>query len=117
VLYGELDGARVKDVRILSGGANVTDALKGDFDRFAKEMKKTRGIDVEWRVLDKGETFKRHDRIILSKDQAKNLPPLNTILAGSVGEILPGNIKPAAFEEWWKLGTDLASFAIVPATA
>lgn len=112
VLYGELDGAKVKDVRILSGGANITDVAKGDFERFAKEMKQERGIEAQWRVLDKGETFMRHDRIILSTDQAKNLPPLNTILAGSVGEILPSDINPADFEEWWKLGSDLKAFLV-----
>jgi hypothetical protein len=116
-LYGELDGTKVTDVRILSGGANVSEPLKGDFDRFAKELKKERGITVQWRVLDRGETFKRHDRIILSKDQAKNLPPLNTVLAGSVGEILPSDIKPTDFDEWWKLGTDLKAFVVAPAGA
>lgn len=114
VLYGELDGTKIKDVRILSGGANITDAAKGDFDRFAKEMKKERKIDVQWRVLDKGETFKRHDRIILSNGMAKNLPPLNTVLAGSVGEILPSEIEPAEFEVWWKLGTDLKAYEVAP---
>jgi len=114
VLYGELDGAKVKDVRLLSGEANITPAAKADFERFAKEMKKDRKIDVQWRVLDKGEAFKRHDRIILSKDQAKNVPPLNTIFMGSVGEILPSDIKPAHFDEWWKLGTDLAAWTISP---
>jgi hypothetical protein len=116
VLYGELDGAKVTDVRLLSGPANITDALKADFGRFSTELKKTRGIVVGWRVLQKPEAFKRHDRIILSKDQAKNLPPLNTILAGSVGEILPSEIAPGEFEEWWKLGTDLAAFVVLSVT-
>jgi hypothetical protein len=89
----------------------------GHLRRFAKELKKERGIDVQWRVLDKSEAFKRHDRIILSKDQAKNLPPLNTILAGSVGEILPSDIGPQDSGEWWDLGTDLASFTVEPAAA
>lgn len=116
-LYGELDGAKVTDVRLLSGQANVTDELKVEFRRFAKELKSTRGIGVQWRVLDKSEAFKRHDRIILSKDQAKNLPPLNTILAGSVGEILPSDITPDAFEEWWALGTDLNACVPEPTPA
>jgi hypothetical protein len=116
VLIGELDGAKVMDVRILSGPAHVDQALKDDFRNFAKEMKATRGIEVAWRVLDKGEAFKRHDRILLSKDQAKNLPPLNTILAGSVGEFLPSGIEPKDFEDWWKIGTDLAAF-VVPVAA
>jgi hypothetical protein len=116
-LYGELDGAKVTDVRVLSGPANITAALKDDFRRFAKELKSKRGIDVQWRVLDKSEAFKRHDRILLSKDQAKNLPPLNTILAGSIGEILPSDITPRDFSDWWDLGTDLGEFTVEPAAA
>ena len=112
VLYGELDGTKVKDVRILSGPANVGDDLRAEFGRFRKELKGARGIEVQWRVLDKEEAFKHHDRIILAKDQAKNLPPLNTILAGSVGEILPSELTPADFAEWWQLGADLASYVV-----
>ena len=116
-LYAELDGAKVKTVRILSGPANVTPQAKAEFESFKKEMKSQRGIEAEWRVLDKAEQFKRHDRILLSKDQAKNMPPFNTILAGSVGEILPSEIKPSDFTEWWKVGTNLAAFVIPPAAA
>ncbi len=71
---------------------------------------------MQWKILTKAEAFKRHDRIFLSKDQAKNIPPVNTILAGSASEILPSEIKHADFEEWWKLGTDLSAF-VVPAAA
>jgi hypothetical protein len=38
VLMSELDGEKVTEVRILSGPANVTDALKDEFGRFVKEM-------------------------------------------------------------------------------
>lgn len=112
VLLAELDGTKVTDVRILSGPANVTEALKGEFGRFATEMRKTRKVTVQWRVLTKAEAFKRHDRIILSKDMAKNLPPVNTVLAGSVGEILPSEITTREYEEWWKLGTDLGAWIV-----
>jgi hypothetical protein len=116
-LFAEVDGAKLKEVRILSGPANISAQTKAEFDRFQKEMKLSRGIEVFWKVLDKGEAFKRHDRILLSKDQAMNMPPLNTILAGSVGEILPSDIKPSDFGEWWTLGTDLGTFTIPPPSA
>ena len=113
-LFAELDGAQITEVRILSGPANITPQAKAEFDRFEKEMRSSRGIAASWRVLDKAEQLKRHDRILLSKDQTKNMPPFNTILAGSVGEILPSEIKPIDFDTWWSLGTDIASFAIPP---
>jgi hypothetical protein len=76
-----------------------------------------RGITISWRVLSKEEAFKRHDRILLSQDMAKNLPPVNTMLAGSVGEILPSGISTFDFETWWKLGTNLAAFQVPAAVA
>ena len=48
-----LIGEKVQTVRILSGPANITDDVKNDFKRFQSEMKKERGIDVEWKVMSK----------------------------------------------------------------
>lgn len=43
---------------------------------------------------------------------SRNLPPLNTILAGSTGEILPSELADADFDRWWADGTDLAQVQI-----
>jgi hypothetical protein len=107
VLYRELDGDKVKTVRLLSGPANVTEDLKGNFKRFRTEMKKRRGIDVEWRVLTRKEAFQHHDRFFITEGMSRNLPPLNTILAGSTGEILPSDLTDGDFDGWWAGGTDL----------
>jgi hypothetical protein len=32
---------------------------------------------------------------------SRNLPPLNTILAGSTGEILPSKVTAEDFDRWW----------------
>jgi len=111
-LFAELDGTKVREVRILSGPANITAQAKGEFERFKREMRSERAIGAAWKVLDKAEQSRRHDRIFLTKGHAKNMPPFNTILAGSVGEILASEIKPSDFEQWWKLGTDIESYAI-----
>lgn len=115
VLYRELDGEKVKTVCLLSGPANVTEDLKEDFKQFRSEMKKQRGIDVQWRVLTRREAFEHHDRFFITEGMSRNLPPLNTILAGSTGEILPSELTGADFDRWWTGGTDLAQLQVVEA--
>lgn len=117
VLYPELDGEKVKSVRLLSGPANVTSDLKTDFKRFRKEMKDQRSIDVEWRVLTLQEAREHHDRFFITEDMSRNVPPLNTILAGSTGEILPSEVTEADFDRWWADGVELAQFEIVAAAS
>ncbi len=112
VLYKELDGEKVKTVRLLSGPANVTDDLKRDFKRFRIEMKSKRKIVVEWRALTRSEAFKHHDRFFITDRMSRNLPPLNTILAGSTGEILPSDLTEGEFDNWWADGTDIAQVQV-----
>jgi hypothetical protein len=112
VLYRELDGESVTNVRLLSGPANLTDDLKSDFKRFRTEMKQKRGIEVEWRVLARREAFEHHDRFFITDGLSRNLPPLNTILAGSTGEILPSDLTEDEFDQWWNDGADLMSFSV-----
>jgi hypothetical protein len=112
VLYREIESGNVTEIRILSGPANVTNDLKADFALFRTEMKKKRGVDVEWRVLPKAEAMKHHDRFFLSEDLSRNLPPLNSILMGTTGEILPSNMTAPAFDQLWNNGTKLEEFAV-----
>lgn len=114
VLYREVDHDSVSEIRILSGPVNINGDTKDDFKRFAKEMKVKRGIDVEWRVLSKREAFLHHDRFFLTEGFARNLPPLNTILKGSTGEILASDLAPDQFDEWWALGQPIAAFTPPP---
>lgn len=117
VLYRELDGEKVRTVRLLSGPANVTQSVKDDFKRFRAEMQKQRGIEVEWRVLARKDAFEHHDRFFISEGISRNLPPLNTILAGSTGEILPSDLTAEDFDRWWGGGTTLAELQVVEEVA
>jgi hypothetical protein len=110
VLYKQIDGANVSEIRLLSGPANLNDEAKKDFKRFQNEMKKARGIDAEWRVLDKNTARDHHDRFFISEGQSKNLPPLNTILANSTGEILESQVSTGDFDAWWAKGEPLAKW-------
>jgi len=115
VLAREVSGDGVQRIRLLSGPANVTGDLKDDYKRFRKEMKEKRGVDVEWRILTKKEAADHHDRVFFADGIARNIPPLNTILKGSTGEILESGLDPAEFETWWALGQDLKD--VQPPTA
>jgi hypothetical protein len=110
VLYREVEAGHVSEIRLLSGPANVDKTAKEDFKRFAKEMKTKRGIAAQWRILSKKDAFLHHDRFFLSDGIARNLPPLNTILKGSTGEILPSDLAPAEFDKWWTNGQPIESF-------
>lgn len=111
VLYKEVDGSHVSEIRLLSGPVNVDKTAKDDFKRFAREMLRQRGITAGWRVLTKKDAFLHHDRFFLSEGMARNLPPLNTILKGSTGEILPSDLTPAEFDDWWANGQPIESFS------
>jgi hypothetical protein len=113
VLFREVARGSVTAIRILSGPANVNQELKDEFKRFDTEMKSQRDIETEWRVLSKKEAFKHHGRVFLADGIARNLPPLNTILAGSTDEILESSVSSDDFDEWWGQGTDLAAVAVV----
>jgi hypothetical protein len=115
VLYRELDSDHVSAVKLLSGAANLVEACKDDFKRLRTELGR-RNVDIQWRVLSKAETFSHHDRFFITTGISRNLPPLNTILAGSTGEILPSDVDASTFDEWWQEGTDLLT-AELPATA
>jgi hypothetical protein len=117
VLYRELDGVAVSNVRILSGPATVDAALNGDFKRFAKELHSLRQIDVEWRVLSRREAADHHGRFFLSDGIMRNIPPLNTILKGSTDEILPSEVGVSEFDAWWVKGTKLEDAAITDQAA
>jgi hypothetical protein len=114
VLFSEVDGEGADSIRLLSGPANVTEDLKDDYKRFRAEMKAKRGVDVEWRILTKREAANHHDRVFFADGIARNIPPLNTILKGSTGEILESGIDPSDFESWWAEGQDLKGVQIPP---
>jgi hypothetical protein len=113
ILYSEVDGSNVSELRLLSGPANVTADAKSDFKRFRKDMA-GRGVNAEWRVIEKKEAQKIHGRFFISEGLSRNIPPLNTILGGTTDEILPSEVGADEFDGWWAQGEDIASFT--PAT-
>ncbi len=102
----EADGARITEIRLLSGPANATeDALK-DLKRFTREMKHL-GIAVEWRIVPKKD-LDWHDRFILGRNQAWNVPPVNTLHKGDYSEL--NRTRRPPYETWWAKGVPLADW-------
>lgn len=102
----EADGARITEIRLLSGPANANDDTNKDLKRFTAEMKHL-GIAIEWRIVPRKELV-WHDRYILGRNQAWNVPPVNTLHKGDYSELSRTRRPP--FESWWKKGVPLADW-------
>jgi hypothetical protein len=102
----EADGARIAEIRLLSGSANANEDTKKDLKRFTTEMKHL-GITVEWRIVPKKD-LDWHDRFILGRNQAWNVPPVNTLHKGDYSELSRTRRPP--FEAWWKKGVPVADW-------
>jgi hypothetical protein len=100
----EADGSKITEIRLLSGARSMTDATRRDFRRFAVEMRH-RGITAEWRIIEPAR-MDWHDRFILGRRQAWNVPPVNTLFKGDYSEASRTPTRPP-FDRWWKLGDTL----------
>lgn len=109
-LVEEIDKEAVREIRLLSGPANVNEKTKRAFERFREEMETW--IRCEWRVLPAATARDLHVRALFDDSAAWELPPLNSLLAGTVDSIRPSHISPDSFEEAWRHADalDLAHF-------
>jgi hypothetical protein len=100
----EADVASISEIRLLSADKHIDDMTQRDFKRFAAEMA-NRGIQAEWRVIPSSQ-MQWHDRFILGRRQAWNVPPVNTLFKGDYSEAARTPARPP-FEDWWRLGSPL----------
>jgi CBS domain-containing protein len=103
-LADEINPDRVKSVRMLSGPVAINESTRRDWHRFQREMAEA-GVDAQWRVLPKGRV-PFHDRYLLGRNQAWNVPPINTVYKGSYSEATRCDARPP-FETWWVDGESL----------
>jgi hypothetical protein len=101
-LVDEADAARIREIRLLSGPANISDRAKADFDRFDHEMANL-GITTEWRVVIDAVDRLWHDRFIVTDGQSWNVPPVNTIYKNDYSEAWTTTQRPP-FDIWWSKG-------------
>jgi hypothetical protein len=90
VLHDAVDKYNVRAIRIMSGDQNLQGNPKRTedrFEKFAEEMAAIAEIGCEWRILKAEQTRSLHGRVILDDDVAITLPPLNSILKGTVDVI------------------------------
>jgi hypothetical protein len=83
-----VDGARVRDVRIISLALPESQTRRAKRARrdVARELR-GRGASFEWRFADSGALRDTHDRWIVTWERCWNLPNLNAILSGQRSEI------------------------------
>lgn len=100
----EADAAQIAEIKLLSGEKSMDHATRKDFKRFSAEMTQ-RGINAEWRTIRQADMV-WHDRFILGRRQAWNVPPVNTLLKGDYSEASRTPTRPP-FDRWWQIGQPL----------
>ena len=102
---------KISEIRILSLDCenNVNKVAKKDYKRLNKELK-NKGIDLIWAVIDSKSIRDTHDRWIISKDYAVNVPNVNAIASGQRSEMNksenPNDIKKA-FQKYWSKSKEI----------
>lgn len=100
LLIEEVQPEHLTELRLLSGPANLNAKTKGRFERFQKELTE-RGLPVDWRVLSADLARDIHARVIFDDSSAWELPPLNSLLKGTVDSIRPSQIPRSLFDDAW----------------
>lgn len=98
-LVDEADATKIREIKILSGGQPKAADVEA-FKRFKSEMG-TLGIGVEWRMVDKPQV-EWHDRYIVTKGKAWNVPPISAVFQGKHSQITEASAPP--FADWWEKG-------------
>ena len=101
VLSEALDRERVTSISVLSGPSNITPRAKKAFQRFETEMTND-GIACEWRVLTAAASRELHARVLFDDQLTFELPPLNSLLAGTVDSIRESDMPRGPFTEAWE---------------
>jgi len=101
ILHEALVLPEIDNVRLLSGPANVSSKTKRAFERFSTELENL-GVAAEWRVLSADRARQMHARVIADDESTFEVPPLNSILAGTVDSIHVSEIPMDAFETAWE---------------
>lgn len=105
-----LGNQSVKTVKIItaknSQDPKKISLLRESFKKFRSEMEK-KGITCELRVLTNRKTASNiHDRWIVTKDTAYNIPSTDVIARGQFSEI-KRNVQKPDFENWWDNSLDI----------
>jgi hypothetical protein len=110
ILTDELPLDQVEELRLMSGPANLSSKTKKAFERFSIELER-QGVACQWRVLSAGRARDLHARVISDDVQTIEVPPLNSVLVGTVDSIRASEIPMETFEDAWATeSTPLSEF-------
>jgi hypothetical protein len=115
ILADELDRAAVTDLRLLSGPSNISAKAQRAFERFDAEMAQA-ATACEWRVLPAELARGIHARVIFDDAGGWELPPLNSLLKGTVDSIHRSSMQRDPFEDAWRDETAVQIRSVVPAS-
>lgn len=110
-IWEAADGERIGSIRVLSLklADNDTPNSRRDYRNLKAELAK-RGIDFEWRWIDSTLIRDTHDRWIIGKAQAWNVPNVNALLSGQNSEMLKtprfAELRKV-FEGYWVQATEV----------
>ena len=105
LLYEFLAFEPVTEIRLLSGGQNLVGSTLELVSRFKSELDSKHGIGMEWRVLEKVQAQRHHDRLFVSDSGAFNVPPINSRLIDQTSEVSPSALDVEVFDGWWLEGS------------
>jgi hypothetical protein len=110
ILADELPADQIDELRLMSGPANLSTKTKKAFERFSAELER-KGVACQWRVLSADGARALHARVISDDHQTFEVPPLNSVLAGTVDSIRTSEIPMSTFEDaWTSESTPLAGY-------
>jgi hypothetical protein len=109
ILTDDLRIDEIDEVHLLSGPANLSSKAKRAFERFSEELE-SRGVAADWRVLPADRARALHARVIADDTQTFEVPPLNSVLAGTVDSIRTSDMPLDAFRQAWSHGVPLEDF-------
>jgi hypothetical protein len=109
LLLDELRLDEVDEVRLLSGPANINSKVKRSFERFANELE-ARNVGCDWRVLQKDQARALHARVIADDEETYEVPPLNSVLAGTVDSIRASDMPLDSFTDAYTEGEPLSQY-------
>lgn len=83
--------------------------VQTDFKRFQKELSEKGYPQPVWRVMTEAKAREIHGRFLFTDGGQWHIPPLNTIVKGTVDEILASEKTRRDFEAWWAGARDMLS--------
>lgn len=97
---------QVTEINILTSLEKIDESLRSQFKRLKKEMK-NKGINVEMRAIkSKKVSSSIHDRWLIGKYQAYNIPSPDVIKRNQYSDITKTEAN-LPFKEWWSEGLDI----------